>query len=205
MKKFISLFTLGLTALVLTACGGQGATKPEDVVSEFLTAIKAGDFEKAGTYVHSENVSDEFDFNSIYEEESDETVKALLKGISNKYDFKSPEENMIDDNKAEVNVEITSIDFAAAMGTAMEEIFNAAFELAMNEGSEEEYNKQMEAKSVEILTNTLTAEDVETVTREVKLNVEKDKEGNFKILSDANLMEAVLGNSEEVEEMFEGF
>ncbi len=75
----------------------------------------------------------------------------------------------------------------------------------MNEGSEEEYNKQMEAKSVEILSNTLTAEDVETVTREVKLNVEKDKEGNFKILSDANLMEAVLGNSEEVEEMFEGF
>nr|WP_198044594.1 DUF4878 domain-containing protein [Lysinibacillus timonensis] len=207
MKKFISLFTLGLTALVLTACGGQEAAKPADVVTAFLTAVKDGDLEKAGTYVHSENVSEEFDFASINEGETDdEATQALIKGISNKYEFKTPEENVIDENTAEVTVNITSIDFAAAIGSAMEEIFSMAFELAMTEGSsEEEYNAQMEEKSNEILVNTLTADDVETVTRDVTLNLTTDGEGNFKIISDANLMEAVLGNAQEVEEMMGGF
>ncbi|SOC37139.1 DUF4878 domain-containing protein [Ureibacillus acetophenoni] len=203
MKKFLSLFTLGLTAFMLTACSGQEA-KPADVVTSFLEAIQAGDLEKAGTYVSSENGSDEFDFTGLNEGAEDPATAALVNGISNNYQFKNVKENTIDENNAEVTVEITSLDFAAAMGTAMEEIFGVAFELAMEDQTEEEYNKAMEDKSNEILSNTMTSKDAEMVTRDVTLKLTKDDEGKYKIVSDEQLMEAVLGNAAEVESMFEG-
>lgn len=204
MKKIISLFTLGLTALILAACSGQEANKPADVATSFLESIQAGDLEKAGTYVSTENASDEFDFTGLNEGTEDPATAALVKGISNNYQFKNVKEDTIDENNAEVTVEITSLDFAAAMGTAMEDIFGVAFELAMEDQSEEEYNKAMEEKSNEILTNAMSSKDAEMVTRNVTLSLSKDDEGKYKIVSDEQLMEAVLGNAAEVEAMFEG-
>lgn len=206
MKKMIRLFTLGLTIMLLTACGGgQEASKPADVVTAFMTAVQSGDLEKASTYVAKDNVSEEFDFAGLQEANEDPATEALIKGISNNYKFGKPEENNVDDQNAEVTVEVTSLDFAAVMETAMGDIFSAAFELALEDQTEEEYNQAMEEKSTEILSAAVTAKDAPTVTRDVTLTLTKDEEGNFKIVSDANLMEAVLGNSAEVEEMFSEF
>lgn len=204
MKKFISLFTLGLAAIVLTACGGQ-EPKPTNIVTSFMEAIQAGDFEKASTYVATNTDSEEFNFANIQEGKEDPATAALLKGISNNYKFGKPEEKIIDDNNAEVTVEVTSLDFAATMGTAMEEIFAIAFELAMEDQTEEEYNTVMEEKSTEILTNAMTNKEAEMVTRDVTLTLTKDDEGNYKIVSNGQLQEAVLGNAQEVEEMLGDF
>ncbi|CAM5223732.1 hypothetical protein UACE39S_05204 [Ureibacillus acetophenoni] len=203
MKKMIRLFTLGLTIMLLTACGGgQEASKPADVVTSFMKAIQSGDLEKASTFVSTENVSDDFDFASMKNANEDPATEALVKGMSNNYKFGTPKENNVDDQNAEVTVEVTSLDYAAVMQTAMEDIFSAAFELALEDQTEEEYNQAMDEKSTEILTAAMTDKDAPTVTRDVTLNLTKDADGNFKIVSDANLMEAVLGNSAEVEEMF---
>lgn len=202
MKKFISLFTLGLTAMILTACNGDESTKPKDVVTSFLDAIQSGDLEKAGTYISTENTSENFDFNGIKEGKGDPATAALVEGISNNYQFKTPTEKTVDENTAEVTVEITSLDFAAAMGTTMEEIFSVAFELATEDQTEDEYNKAMDEKSTEILSNTMTSKDAEMVTRDVTLTLTKDSKGQYKIVSDEQLMDAVLGNAAEVEDMF---
>ncbi|KGR77755.1 DUF4878 domain-containing protein [Ureibacillus manganicus] len=204
MKKFISLFSLGLTAMILTACGGQEASKPVDVVTAFLESVQAGDLEKASTYISKENTSEEFDFTGLKEGNEDPATAALVQGISNNYQFKTPTETAIDENNAEVTVEITSLDFAAAMGTAMQEILGVAFELAAKDQTEEEYNKAMDEKSTEILSNAMTSKDAEMITRDVTLTLTKNNEGQFKIVSNEQLMEAVLGNAKEVEEMFSG-
>jgi len=189
--------------MILTACGGQESSKPAEVVTSFLEAVQAGDLKKANTYVASDKGSEDFDLSEMGEDD-DPTTTALIKGISNNYKFKKPEEKMIDDNKAEVTVEITSIDFAAVMSSAMEDIFGIAFELASEDQSEDEYNKAMEEKSTEILTNAMTSKDAKMVTRDVTLTLEKDDEGKFEIVSDEQLMEAILGNASEVEDMFSG-
>jgi len=49
MRKVAVLF--GLAAMLLMACGGAGASSPEDAVSAFFDAIKSGDAEGASQYV----------------------------------------------------------------------------------------------------------------------------------------------------------
>ncbi len=177
----------------------------QELYHRFLTAVQAGDFEKAGTYVATGNDSGVFDFAGMEEAKDVPETAALIKGISNNYKFSKPEEKIIDDNNAEVTVEVTSIDFAVAMETAMKDIMDIALELAMEDLTEEEQNKSMEEKSIEILTEVMTSKDAEMVTRDVTLTVTKDDEGKFKIVPDDQLMEAIIGNAAGFEEMIGGF
>jgi hypothetical protein len=49
MRKVSLLF--GLVGILLMACGGAGAGNPEDAVTAFFDAIKAGDADKASEFV----------------------------------------------------------------------------------------------------------------------------------------------------------
>ena len=53
-----------------------------------------------------------------------------------------------------------------------------------------------------ILIKNLTAEDAVLATRDVTLNLEKNEAGEYQIVSDENLMEAILANADTIESMF---
>ncbi|MCK4516887.1 MAG: DUF4878 domain-containing protein [Spirochaetaceae bacterium] len=57
--KLITVFSMG-ALLVLMACGGGGS--PEDAINDFIGAIKAGDGEKAASYLseHALSQMDEY-------------------------------------------------------------------------------------------------------------------------------------------------
>ncbi len=49
MRKLFAL--LGLAGLLVMACGGGGASNPEDAVTAFFNAVKSGNADEAANYV----------------------------------------------------------------------------------------------------------------------------------------------------------
>lgn len=60
----------------------------------------------------------------------------------------------------------------------------------------------MEQMMTTTLVKNLSDKDAAMATREVTLNLKKDKDGNYKIVSDENLQEALLANSKSIDKMF---
>lgn len=56
----------------------------------------------------------------------------------------------------------------------------------------------MEQMMTTTLVKNLSDKDAAMATREVTLNLKKDKDGNYKIVSDENLQEALLANSKSI-------
>ncbi len=50
----------------------------------------------------------------------------------------------------------------------------------------------------------LTDKDAAMATREVRLNLKKDKDGDYKIVADDNLKEVLFANAKSLEKIFGG-
>lgn len=196
-KSLISLIFIGLVSIILAGCG---SANPTTTVDDFLSAIQKNEFEKAGSYVQGGTESLATDQES--DEEFDEELAAsIFENISNKYKFEKPEEVSADDNKAVIKAEITSIDMGSVLTSTMAEIMPLAFASAFDEETAES-EKAMEEMTEKIMVKYMTAEDAPLVTRTVEFNLEKDEEGNFKIVDDENLEEAIFANISQLEDMF---
>ncbi len=163
---------------------GCGQAKPTDTVDGFLTSFQKGEFEAAASYVdNNENTKDDSTLTGQDEQ--------LLKALITNYKFEKPIEVSKEDDKAEVKVKITSVDYGVAVTRTIGEIMPMAFASAFSEQTEES-DKAMEMMmmSTHLIFGKLTNEKATMSTREVTLNLKKDKEGNFKIVSDDNLKEA---------------
>ncbi len=177
---------------ILTACG---SSKPTNTVQDFMNSFKKGDLEKAATYI-------EGDFNEVVGEEDNEEVgKAMLEAISKNYKFEKPVEVSTSENKAKVEVEITSVDAGVAMSSTIAEVMPMAFATAFTEQTPES-EKAFEDLMLKAVVKYLTSEDTPMVTRNVTLNLKANKEGEFKIVADDNFKEAILANIDSVENMF---
>ena len=202
--KLLSKFSIVLLSVLLVGCGG--AASPTDVVNDFMSAIQESDFEKAKTFVQSDS-SEEFDFNTLGEAEGTvdaktaEYAEKMISSISKTYKFEKPVEESVEGDTAKVKVKVTSLDFAMAMTSTMGEVMPMAFGLAFSEDSEAA-GKQIEEITESILIKNLTAEDAVLATRDVTLNLEKNEAGEYQIVSDENLMEAILANADTIESMF---
>jgi hypothetical protein len=119
----------------------------------------------------------------------------MFEALAKKYEFKDIETVSSDDDSAKVKVEITSADLGEVFISTIGDMFAYAF----SDMSEEKLNKMMMDKVIKGLTD----EDGPMSTREVTLNLKKDKEGNFKIVADDNLTETVVANADELEHMFD--
>ncbi|WP_121613438.1 DUF5105 domain-containing protein [Mesobacillus foraminis] len=202
MKKQL-IAGMMIVGLSLTALTGCFAPKPTATVEDFMTAIQEKDFEKAATFVDPKG-SEDFDFKSMSEEA--EAIdgfdpQVVFDGISNGYKFENPEEVKNEGDTAQVKVKVTSIDFAAVMTSVMGEVMPMAFGMAFSE-DEAAAEKAMDKMMMTSLKKHLNAEDASMATRTVTLNLKKDKDGEYKILSDDQLMDAVLANASEIEEIF---
>ena len=198
MKKMFKSLTfvmmIGLVMSMLTGC-----SNPDDTVQEFLTAVKSGDFKKASTFVYESN--DGYDFSNLNKEQDGVDGKQIFGAIVKNYKFEKPEQVSKQDDKAKVKVKITSVDMAVATTKTIGEVMPMAFASAFSEDKEQS-EKAMEQMMTTTLVKNLSDKDAAMATREVTLNLKKDKEGNYKIVSDENLQEALLANAKSIDKMF---
>lgn len=198
LKLLAGIVVAGLSVSMLVGCG---APKPADTVNDFMTSIQEGDFEKAGTFVDAKATKD-FDFKSLNEGKAQGMdADKLVQAISKTYKFEKPVEVSKKEDTAKVKVKVTSVDFAIAATSTIGEVMPMAFGMAFSEDTEAA-NKTMDKMMETTLIKHLTKEDASMATREVTLNLKKDKNGDYKIVSDENLMEAVLANASTVDQMF---
>ena len=189
MKKVIAglVVSVGLLA-------GCGAEKPTDTVDDFLTAFQKSDFEKAGKQIDE-------GLEELQSEEESMSSEKFLKAIGKDYKFGKPKEVSSEGDKSKVKVEITSVDVGVATTAAIAEVMPVAFATAFDEDSEKA-DKAMESLMESSMIKHIKSEDTPRVTREVTLNLKKNKDGKYKIVSDDNFKEAVLANFNQVEDAF---
>lgn len=198
MKKMFKSLTfvmmMGLLMSILTGC-----SNPNDTVQEFLTAIKDGDYEKASTFVYESDES--YDFSHLNKEEEGIDGKAVFNAIVKNYKFEKPEQVSKEEDTAKVKVKITSVDMAVATTKTIGEVMPMAFASAFSE-NQEQSDQAIEQMMATNLVKNLSDKDATMATREVTLNLKKDKDGNYKIVSDENLQEALFANSKSIDKMF---
>lgn len=200
MGKLVrGLIVAGLAIGVLAGCG---APKPTDSVNSFMTAFKDGDYKKASSYIADNGTSKGYNFKTMNEKSPDGIDgKVLFKALASKYKFEKPVEVSNNSNTAKVKVKVTSIDMQIAMTRAMGEVMPMAFASAFSE-DQEKTDKQMQQLMETTLVKDLTDKNATMATRDVTLNLKKDKDGNYKIIPDKNLEEAVMANASALDKMF---
>lgn len=194
-KSFGGIIVLLMAAVFLAGCGSQ---KPEAVVNDFLKSFQKGDFEKAATYIEGNGEGTFLAAEESTVEEIDE--QEFYDAIIRDYKFEKPEEVSSDGDTAKVKVNITSVDIGAAFTSTINEVMPMAFASAFNE--DEDADKAMEQMVISTLIKHLTAEDAQMATRDVTLELKKDDEGNYKIVADDNLLNALLANANLLEDIF---
>ncbi|MGE6597860.1 hypothetical protein [Bacillus proteolyticus] len=192
-KLLLLMMVVGLTVGVLAGCAN-----PKDTVEEFLTAMQKGDVEKARTFVISDK-----EFGKLNEKTDDAEAKAMLNAIMKNFKFEKLEEVSKKDDKAEVKVKVTSVDLSVAVTKAMGEVMPMAFASAFSEDKERS-EKAIEKMMTSAIIKHLSDKDAIMATREVTLNLKKDKDGDYKIVADDNLQELLFANAKSLEKMFGG-
>ncbi|MGH0513430.1 hypothetical protein [Bacillus cereus] len=192
-KLLLLMMVIGLTVGVLAGCAN-----PKDTAEEFLTAIQKGDLEKARTFVESDK-----EFSKLNEKTDDADGKAMLSAITKSFKFEKLEEVSKKDDKAEVKVKVTSVDLSIAVTKAMGEIMPMAFASAFSEDKEQS-EKAIEKTMTSTIIKNLSDKEAAMATREVTLNLKKDKDGDYKIVADDNLQEVLFANAKSLEKMFGG-
>ena len=107
----------------------------------------------------------------------------MIEEISKNYKFEKPVEVSVSGDKAVVEAKITSVDFGDAMTSTMAEVMPLAFANAFEEQTPES-EKAFEDLMEKTTLKHLKSEDVTMATRKVKLNLEKNKDGVYKIVND---------------------
>ncbi|MFJ8415017.1 hypothetical protein ACQKNN_07955 [Bacillus paramycoides] len=192
-KLLLLMMVVGLTVGVLAGCAN-----PKDTVEEFLTAVQKGDLEKARTFVESDK-----EFSKLNDKTDDADGKAMLSAITKSFKFEKLEEVSKKDDKAEVKVKVTSVDLSVAVTKAMGEVMPMAFASAFSEDKEQS-EKAIEKTMTSAVIKHLSDKDAIMATREVTLNLKKDKDGDYKIVADDSLKEVLFANVKALEKMFGG-
>ncbi|EMF47659.1 hypothetical protein B481_0663 [Planococcus halocryophilus Or1] len=136
MTKKRILTLLLFSAIILSFLSACGAENPSSTVDEFLSAIQKNNFEKAGTFVQGGTDSLSTVQEDIDKEDEELAIK-MIESISKEYEFEKPEEVSVDEDKAVVKAEITSLDMGLVMTSTMAEIMPLAFANAFEEDTPE--------------------------------------------------------------------
>lgn len=182
MKK---VFALILVSCMLLSFAGCGEVKnAEKAVNGMFTAFKNADLDEAQKYVNVDDITNA-------ENESDENTAIILKAIFEKLDYEIISSEKIDDSTVSVKTKITAIDMAPVMTEYLSKVFEYAIANAFAEPqlTDDEYTQKIE----EFLIECLSKPDLATVTNEVDIKVVKTENNEWKIETDANFLNALMG------------
>lgn len=175
-KKRITCITcLLLTVIMLfNACSFQKS--PTEVATSFLEALIAQD-EETLEKVYSGDWSEDgglsatlnsTDLGSMSKETAEKFVAKVLE-----FDYTFGEEK-INDDKATVDVTITTYSFTSMFSDMLTELYSKAIELAFSGLTDEELEKQIDELADKALSNGLDKLTEKTVSNTVKLELTKD-------------------------------
>jgi len=185
VKKY-RILSLFLILLLLAGC--VSTATPEQTVDGFFSAIKKTDVISASKYIEGEKLStDDLEWGDFDLEDLLET-KAIVSLLTEKMEWEILGTEAVDDKTSHVKTRITAIDMKPVMSDFMVNAVKYALENALKQPSEEE----TEAEMKRLLTESLSGDDLATVTNEVELVVVKTEQG-WKIKADESLLNAMLG------------
>lgn len=194
MKKIFALILSLTLCFSLTGCGSPSPTK---VTTTFLEAVKAQDVASVEkVYLGNSddvNASDEIVDEDDSEEPKTETEQKLWDTINEKlfvFDYDVANE-VIDGDKATVDVTITTYDLGMATTSALGEYMSQAIGLAFAGASEE----QMENLSMTLFIDKISALTEKNYTKTVKVHLEKvdDQWKLSKFSDDEPIVDALSG------------
>ncbi len=189
MKKTISKVLCIMLALVLafslTGCGEE--QKAEALVKDMFSVLKSSNYEEFGNYLDLGDLDDAL---GLGDKETE-----FLNAIFSKLDYKILSTEKESSTKVIVNAEITTADMKPVATKLMAKIMEYAmsFITSGNQPSEEEIT----AKTVDIFKECVSSEDVELITKEFPIVVEKNQDGVWKIKEDQTLINILLGGLSE--------
>lgn len=182
------LLTLVLVFIGLTGCS---AASPDKTVTDFLDAVKQGDFETALQYVETEADQPIISLDSPEEEK-------LGKLIFSKLSYKIVSTSK-DNDTASVQTEITSPDLLRIVTQAMGDLFALAF---TNAFSQDTNNQDMDKIAEQYFEDSLSDPNVPMATNVVEFTLKK-QDKTWIIVPDDDLINALMGNIGEAFEAFE--
>ncbi len=179
-------------AIAVVGCLGSS---PESVTLDFLSAVKDGDFDTAAKYVKQDS-KDEFrdELETGQDLDDEKCAELLFSKLSWEILSTSTEKN-----QAEVEAKVTSIDMVSVVTDVMGKIMPLAFASAFDENSDD---KKIEELTDQYFENAMSDPDAPTVTNEVTIKLVKE-DGDWSIVPDDDLLNAMTGNAGKLAEMFE--
>lgn len=177
--KFVSV--LLLSATVLASCGNQD---PTETVSDFFKTFQKGDYEKLDRYVVG-GLGDTSD-----------TELLLFQSASEHIEYSDPVELLTTDEASQVKIEVSSIDVGQVLRESLDEVESYdPFAYANAEPSEQEkMDKAYAERFHAYLEERLDTGELQTESHTLTLNLTKNRDGDYIIVPDETLLEALLPN-----------
>lgn len=196
MKKTVAIVAALSLVLVmgLAGCGDSGPT-PSETVDKFLAAVKAEDAEtiktvyEPGEFVLTNAIDSEEIDESVLDEE-EEMFKALKAKLL-EFDYEVVGEE-INEDKATVQVKITTYPFGSAVTEFISEYMTQALALAFSDASEEKMEKLAETLFVEKINGL--SEKSYTGTTSLTLNKTDEGWKVAEIPEDSDFYNVLFGN-----------
>ena len=190
-----------IVAVALCGCGGSSEPTPTETANTFLTAVKAGDTETIKTVYAGEDLDilspiegedSDGDKDDSEDVTDDEYFEELLLTKLLDFDYELSNEQITED-KATVDVTITTYDLGKVFTAFMEEYFAKALEMSFDGASDEEIEKVANST----FESKLNEEETKTYTETVPLTLSK-QDGIWKvdpIDDDGDFMNVICGNA----------
>lgn len=199
MKRILMAFVAAiLFATILSGCGSKPS--PTQTVDRFLKAFRSNDFNKASKYVDSQNNSSIMNFKNLKRSNGVDSRK-LLKAITKGYRYKKPQLVSSSQNSAKVKVKITSVDFGTVVEKTVGQSLSLAFANAFGDNNKKSLKKMNELLSKSLI-DQLSSHSAPMATREVTLDLKKEKSGSYQIISNKNLLNAILANAANLKNLY---
>ena len=175
-KKRITCITCLLLSVIMlfNACSFQKS--PTEVATSFIEALKAQD-EETLAKVYSGDWSEDGGLTSTLNSTdlggmSKETAEKFIAKVL-EFDYTYGEET-INDDKATVDVTITTYNFTSMLSDMLTDLYSKAIELAFSGLTEEELEKQINELTDKALSDGLDKLTEKNVSNTVKLELTKD-------------------------------
>lgn len=180
--------------MIMGLAGCNEVKEAEDALNSVVTALQAGDFEKADRYINNTDSHISAERFGYYRDEAE-----LRKSIFSRLSYKINSSEKVDNDRVKMNVEFTNVNMENVLNNAALELFSI-LDIDMFSILEKERTYDKESMSGEELENTVTeliAEGIQgekagTVTNTVDVNAVKTDEG-WKIDADDAVTDAMAG------------